>query len=495
MLAYDEIDFATLDLDALTGEEKRELLDLLELKARIEAENLLAKYRPYKKQREFHEAGAQSGIFERLLRAGNQVGKTWCAGFETAMHLTGRYPDDWNGRRFDHPTVGWAAGVTGESTRDNPQRILLGRSNPEEGEVQWGTGAIPAECIVSITRKSHGVANAVDSVAVRHVSGGISTISFKSYEQGREKFQGETLDFMWFDEEPDEDVYSEGKTRVQAGDEGRGGIVYMTFTPLLGMSNVVKRFLIAKEPGTHDTNMTIEDAEHYSPERRKQIIAGYPAHEREARSKGVPILGSGRVFPVEEKMLMIPAFRIPAHWPRIAACDFGWDHPAAGAWIAWDRETDTVYVYDCYRQREQTAVYHADYFKRKGTWIPIAWPADGLQTEKGKGEVLKDQYAASGANMLPDHCTDEHGSNSVEASVMDMLERMQSGRFKVFEHLADWWEEFRLYHRENGKIVAIGDDILSATRYACMSLRHAVTAAPERRFIPAFTAVDPETGY
>ena len=494
-MVFDELDLATIDLDRLTLDEKRELLDLLELQARIEAENLLAKYRPYPKQKEFHDAGNLPGIFERLLRAGNQVGKTWSAGFEVAMHLTGRYPDWWEGKRFNHPTVGWAAGVTGESTRDNPQRILLGRSNPEEGETQWGTGSIPAECIVSITRKSHGVANAIDCVAVRHVSGGISLLYFKSYEQGREKFQGETLDFVWFDEEPDIAIYSEGKTRVQAGDEGRGGMVFMTFTPLLGMSDVVKRFLIDKEPGTHDTNMTIDDALHYTPERRKQIIAGYLPHEREARAKGVPILGSGRVFPVEEVLITIPAFRIPPHWPRIAGSDFGWDHPAAGAWLAWDRDTDTVYVYDCYRQREQTAVYHADYFVRKGKWIPIAWPADGLQTEKGKGEALKKQYAEHGANMLDKHATDEEGSNSVEAAIQAMLERMQSGRFKVFSHLNDWFEEFRLYHRENGKIVAIGEDILSATRYGVMMLRHAITAAPERHVIPVFSSLDPEAGY
>lgn len=494
-MVFDELDLTTIDLDLLTLDEKRELLDLLELQARIEAENLLAKYRPYAKQREFHDAGNLPGIFERLLRAGNQVGKTWCAGAETAMHLTGRYPDDWKGKRFDHPTVGWAAGVTNLSTRDTVQRILMGRSDPEEGVAQWGTGSIPAECIVGITRNPHGVANSIESVSVRHVSGGISTLYFKSYEQGREKWQGETLDFVWFDEEPPEDIYSEGKTRVQAGDENRGGIVYITFTPLLGMSNVVKRFLLDKVPGTHDTNMTIEDAEHYSPERRKQIVDAYPAHEREARAKGVPILGSGRVFPVEEALIKIPAFRIPPHWPRIAGCDFGWDHPAAGAWLAWDRDTDTVYVYDCYRQREQTAVYHAHYFVSKGKWIPVAWPADGLQTEKGKGEALKSQYEGHGVNMLSKHATMEDGSNSVEASIGAMLERMQSGRFRVFEHLSDWFEEFRLYHRQDGKIVAIGEDILSATRIAVMMLRHAETAAPERRTIPVFAALDPEAGY
>lgn len=488
------MDLATLELDKLdltqlTLDEKIELYDLLQIKQNIKDSNRLRDYTPYPKQKAFHDAGALAGIIERLLRAGNQVGKTWSAGFEAAMHATGRYPDWWEGRMFASANTGWAAGVTGESTRDNPQRILLGRVDA------WGTGAIPADCIVKITRKSHGVADAVDSVQVRHVDGGISTIFFKSYEQGREKFQGETLEWVWLDEEPPIDIYSEAKTRTQAGDGGRGGIVFLTFTPLLGMSDVVKRFLIDKVEGTHDTNMTIEDALHYSPERRAAIIKGYLPHERDARAKGIPVLGSGRVFPVEEALLTEQAFKIPWHWPRIAAVDFGWDHPAAGIWIAWDRETDTVHVYDCYRQREQTALYHAAYLKAKGAWIPVAWPHDGLQHGKADGVELAAQYKAHGANMLSEHATSERDGISVEASVGDLLERMKTGRFKVAAHLEQWWEEFRLYHRKDGLIVKVNDDIMSATRYGVMMLRHATTPAPERHYIPSFGVVDSEAGY
>src|SRR5579884_2127165 len=166
--------------------------------------NRLATYRPYEKQREFHDAGLTHR--ERLFMAGNQLGKTIAGGFEAAMHATGRYPSWWQGKRFDRPTVGWAAGVTGESTRDNPQRILLGRPG------QWGTGAIPLECIEDKTA-ARGIADSIDTVKVKHVSGGTSLISFKSYERGREKWQGETLDWLWFDEEAPAEIYAEGLTR------------------------------------------------------------------------------------------------------------------------------------------------------------------------------------------------------------------------------------------------------------------------------------------
>lgn len=167
--------------------------------------------------------------------AGNQLGKTLAGGYEWAMHMTGRYPDWWVGRRFDHPVAFWAAGVTAESTRDNPQRILLG---PPQKKEEWGTGAIPADCIDDTT-SARGTADAIDSIVVKHASGGKSTVVFKAFEKGREKWQGETLDGVWFDEEPSLSIYTEGLTRTNATD----GIVIVTFTPLLGMSEVVRMFL------------------------------------------------------------------------------------------------------------------------------------------------------------------------------------------------------------------------------------------------------------
>lgn len=167
--------------------------------------------------------------------AGNQLGKTLAGGMETAMHLTGRYPSWWQGRIFDRPVRLWAAGVTWESTRDNVQRILLG---PPGIRTDWGTGAIPGEALVGVSL-NRALADAADSIVVRHRSGGLSTLGFKAYAIGREKWQGETLDGVWFDEEPPGDIYSEGLTRTNA----TGGFSMITFTPLRGMTEVVRLFL------------------------------------------------------------------------------------------------------------------------------------------------------------------------------------------------------------------------------------------------------------
>ncbi|HHW4685699.1 MAG TPA: terminase large subunit domain-containing protein [Xylella sp.] len=406
---------------------------------------------------------------ERLLAAGNQLGKTLCAGHEVAMHLTGRYPQWWTGKRFSSANHGLAGSETGELTRRGVQRILLGR----DVKTDIGSGAIPGACIQGVTW-ARGVPELVDTVYVGHVSGERSSISLKSYDQGREKWQADTVDWVWFDEEPPEDVYFEGITRTNR----TFGPVFVTFTPLKGMSNVVRRFLMEEAPDRGAVTMTIDDAEHYSPEERARIIASYPPHEREARTMGTPSLGSGRVFPVAEEEIAVEPFAIPADWALIGGMDFGYDHPFAAVKLAWDRDADVLYVVCAYRKREATPVIHAAAVKPWGATLPWAWPHDGLQHDKGSGEQLAAQYRQQGVEMLPYRATFDDGTNGLEAGVTEMLDRMQTGRFKVFSHLAEWFEEFRLYHREHGRIVKLHDDLLSATRYAMMMRRFARGAHP-----------------
>lgn len=466
-----------------------------EIRARL-AENQLAQYRPYPKQLAFHASGGPLTVRERLLMAGNQLGKTWSAGMEFAMHLTGQYPDWWVGAVFDAETTGWAASETSQSTRDTVQRILLGQPG------NWGTGAIPKRAIVDIKRAAHGVADAVETILVKHTSGGVSRVTIKTYDQGRERWQGETLDFVWLDEEPPEDIYFEGLTRTNA----KGGLVALTFTPLKGYSNVVRRFLADKPAGIAVTLMTIDDAEHYTPEQRAAIIATYPAHEREARTMGVPTLGSGRIFPVAEADVVVAPIVIPPHWPRIVGIDFGWDHPTAAVSMAWDRDADVVYLVGEYRKSEDIPAVHAAAIKPWGEWIPVAWPHDGLQHDKGSGEVLAVQYRKKhGLAMLKDKAThppkrgepEGSGGNGVEAGLMEMLERMMTGRWKVFATCQQWLGEFRMYHRQDGKIIKIDDDLISASRYAMMMLRHASTQ-PKPAVLEtegSLRVLDPSMGY
>lgn len=223
----------------------------------------------------------------------------------------------------------------------------------------------------------------------------------------------------------------------------------------------------------HVTFMTIDDAEHYSPDERAAIIAAYPEHEREARARGIPVLGSGRIFPIAEELIACEPFRLPRYWPRIGALDFGWDHPSAAVELAWDTEADVVYVTKAARASQQTPAMQVLALKPWGEWLPWAWPRDGRrETLEGAGTALARQYAAHGLNMLAGHARFADGSVSVEAGLMDMLDRMQSGRFKVFSTLLSWFEEFRLYHRKDGLVVKLRDDLMAATRYRKLTLAY-----------------------
>src|SRR5215472_9390600 len=154
------------------------LLQTLEAeKDRRLTEDRLRYYRPYPRQTEFHCAGA--GHRERLLMAGNQLGKTLAGGFEAAIHATGRYPPWWTGKRFDGPTIGWACGVTGEVGRDTVQRVVVGRPG------QTGTGAIPKDAIAELV-SARGIPDLLDSIKDNHITGGQSVIRLKSYCSGRE---------------------------------------------------------------------------------------------------------------------------------------------------------------------------------------------------------------------------------------------------------------------------------------------------------------------
>ena len=426
-------------------------------------------YAPYDYQKKFHNTLAQ----QRLLMAGNRVGKSFCGAMEIAYHATGKYPSWWAGKRFNRPVRCWAGGVSNETTRDVCQKELVGQ--PDDPTAR-GTGSIPLNSIGDTVRKA-GVPNAINSVVVKHTTGGYSRIGFKAYEMGKEKWMGESVDVIWLDEEPPPSIYSQALTRTA----DKGGIVFMTFTPEQGMTETVAQFINNIKDGQALIQATWDDAPHMTDTVRKQILQALPPHERKMREKGIPVLGSGLVFPLPEEDLLCDPIDIPDHWPRLCGIDFGWDHPTAVTWIAWDRDSDIVYVYDSYSLRQETVPVHASAINARGKWIPVIWPMDGRQADKGSGKNLTEQYRKESVNMLREHFSNPPsqgmkegtGGNSVEAGIQQMLTRFQTKRLKIFKNQGKLLEELRMYHRKDGKIVPIHDDVISALRYCVMSLRKA----------------------
>lgn len=453
-------------------------------------ENKLEHYKPWPKQREFHRASAWAR--ETLFRAINQVGKTYAAAMQAAIFATGMYPDWWEGKVFDGPTKGWVISESMQFSRDNAQRLLLG----EVGK--WGTGAIPKKCLEGeregggprIVKAAHSVSDAVDMVFVKHLkTGKDSVIMFKSAEVEQNKLGGDTIDWAWPDEEPPQGHYEELLTRTNV----RWGPVFMTFTPLKGSTQLVNRFIVDKQPGSADICWTIDDENLYdTPEKKQAIKDQYRnSRDRDARLYAKPILGSGNVFHAPREMLEVVPFAIPDHWPRICGQDFGWTHPAALAWLAFDMDSDTTYLYDVWTSDHAVSAVVADVWRQHGgpnagTWIPIAWPQDGdNETQAAAGVAMAQQQRDEGMfmleepAMLPERNTKGEkiqGRKSVEAQVQMMDDQMLRGKFKVFKTCEPFWKEYDLYHRnDQGAIVKKNDDVISGTRYGWVMKRFAVS--------------------
>lgn len=452
------------------------------------AKRKLAYYRPYPKQIQFHNASA--AYREILLMAANQIGKTLAAAAQTAMHATGIYPQWYTGRKFKKAPVIWCAGTTGAFVRDTIQKLLIGDvANPE-------TGFLPAGCY-EIT-PSRGVADLADTIIVNHVSGQKARITFKSYDQQREKFQGDSVDFVWLDEEPEDDIYKEALTRTNA----TGGYLVMTFTPLKGQSKVVQRFTRESSPDRCVITMTIDDAEHIPKEKRQSIINSYAKHEQEARIYGRPSPGTGVIFPVSRADISCDPFpmdNVPFYWQELAGIDFagsGADgHPTAAVRLLYNTQDDIIYVTNTYRRKGGTPMVHSAALKAWGN-VPFAWPHDGLQHDRGSGIPLKDLYRNEGLNMLSENARFEDGSNGVEAGIAIMLQRMETGRLKIFSHLTDLFEEIEGYYRDEGKIIKVDEDCICALRYSgAMCLRFAQRVNLPRGAVHQSLVEEPQDSY
>lgn len=457
-----------------------EMLELAKQAKVYKQTHKLKYYNPYPYQVEFHKRGLDCP--QRLLMAANRVGKTECGAAEMAYHLTGLYPVGWGGRVFKKSVRAWAAGINNDKTRDIVQAKLCGTpGNPDD----WGKGYIPKDCLGETMRKP-GVPNALQQVLIKHVSGGWSLLGFKSYEMEAVGFYGESIDCVWLDEEPNQNIYSQALTRVV----DRAGLVFMTFTPEMGVTQVVSSFMNDLKEGQALIHATWEDVSeekggHLTRKAMDQILSAYHPSERELRTKGVPVLGSGLVYPISEDSITCDPIEIPDYWKVIAGLDPGDDHPTAVSWIAHNIDTDVMYVFDTYRERRQDVIYHASAIKSRGKWIPVVWPHDANRKNGYGGPSLADMYRKQGVKMhwdkftnpAPIGLTEGQGGIEIMPGIQEILTRMRTGRFKVFKTLTNWLEEFRMYHLDpkSGKPVDKGDDLMQATRYAVQMLRWSVT--------------------
>lgn len=453
-------------------DQREELVSLLEERARRKKANRFRSVFPslYDWQTEFIAATAT--FSQCCLIAANRIGKTYTGTYVDAIHALGEYPEDWPGHKFDHAPLIWCLGYSGEKTRDLLQTSLVGQKQGDKFE-----GAlIPADRIVGYESMT-GTPNAVRTLMIRHSSGEVARIQFWSYSQGQHALMGDAVDWFHIDEEPrDPAIYPQVLVRTASGDRGRGGRGILTFTPENGRTDLVIQFMDTPGRAQFCMQKGWDDAPHLNEKTKQDLLSSFPAHQREMRTKGVPMLGHGRIYDIAEEDVTCAPFPIPPHFRVIDGMDFGFDHPQSQLQLVHDTENETFYVTRAWKKSQVSPIEAWGATKTWAADVPTAWPLDGLQTEKGSGKQQKAYYVEAGFKLLPAHATWPDGSNGVEAGLFEIRDLMLKGKFKIFAGLRDLLDEFLQYHRDdNGKIAKVRDDLLDAMRYAYMMRRFAVT--------------------
>lgn len=469
-----DFNFDNIDFSQIPDDYKNEIVELLEARDKYIKYNKLEQFTPYKFQQDFYKASEEFRF--RFLCAANRVGKSFSEAAEVSYHLTGLYPDWWEGKVFEYPILCWCVGITGDSTRKVLQKELFGTTMAKDVEA-IGTGSIPRDLIDFDVLERDG--NRIMIAKIKHHTNGLfdgwSTVEFRSTQQGEHVLMGATVDYIWMDEEDpfrSMELYAQCVTRTST----TGGLVTITATPENGLTKLVDLFMKDKSGHLYFQNATWDDAPHLTPEVKEKLLAAIPAWQHEMRTRGIPMMGEGLVYDISEMDIAIDPIEIPSHWRRIAGVDIGISHDTAVVWSAYDGATDTIYIYDCYHAKATVPAMHATAINTRGPWIPVVLPHDADNTERGSGKTVAQYYREAGVNCLLEtfyNPLDWTGNknNFVEPGLMEMLQRMKTGRLKVFKTCGRFFEEMRRYHRKDGKIVKEFDDMMDAARYSVLSVK------------------------
>ena len=407
---------------------------------------------------------------QRLVIAANRVGKTSAAAYEIVCHLSGRYPDWWTGAKFEHANNWWVCGETQREILNPLQPLFVGQVG------KFGTGMVPYDLLDHDTLKqARKMETGIGSFRVKHIDGNWSTVTFKSYEQGRTAFQSAAVN-IWADEEIPEEIYGECSMRTANIEHG---MIIMTFTPLKGFSPLLNTYLKNKvDAKTEDlgnskyvTRWSWEDCPHLTEEWKAQQYESLPPHQREARSRGIPTLGTGVIYPIVWDEVAIDPFTIPDDWPRVIGMDVG-RHTAA-CWLAIDPSTTNIYLYDCYQVDNAEPHVHAANISAKGLSlsckgenikIPLAIDPASAGSSQIDGRQLMQMYRDLGLKVVP-------ANNAVMAGISECWMLLSQGRLKIFSNIDPRFvNAYRNYiYDKNGNVRKVDDHLLDSFRYAIMT--------------------------
>lgn len=331
----------------------------LELKKRKEEDALFNYNRgeiKHLKQLEFHKCKKRN----RWVFGGNRTGKTECGAVETVYMARGCHPF----RKNKRDTIGWVVSLSRQVQRDVAQKKILHYLKKE-----W-----IVEVVMQQGKKDYPESGVIDYIKIKNVFGGVSTIGFKSCDQGREKFQGASLDYVWFDEEPDEEIYMECRMRVL----DKQGDIFGTMTPLKGLSWVYNEIYLNDKNSSevwYET-MTWEDNPFLDRKEIKFFSESMSSDELESRKYGRFVLSSGLVYSeFDENVNVIEPFNVPKEWYDNISIDPGLNNPLACHWYAVDFDGN-VYVIREHYEKNRDIDYHAN--KIKEICSELNWKVDGF---------------------------------------------------------------------------------------------------------------------
>ena len=401
--------------------------------------------------------------------AANRIGKSYGSAYILSCHLTGWYPKDWEGPKFDHPISAGVLSVATKQIQDGLQAHLTGTIR--QGSIEEGKLLHPTEIVRA--QGTSGSPGTLSRLEVKHISGGISNLVVGTYKARADVIQGSSRDFMLLDEEPSpdgENIYREAKTRLMTGAGGKGGYLLAVYTPTKGLSALTYKVYNNTPEGINLIKGTMEDCNHLSEQAKAELIKGCSPAEIALITKGIPMMGTGAIYPFEPETYTCADFQIPDHWPRIAGVDFGYGDSAVVA-IAKDPEAETYYIYQAAPYKEVPASELASQIKQTLGDIPVAWPHDGLMRRTEAGTYLN-LFKAEGANMVARQFTNPGtNNNGVEVGLTLMRKYFAEGKIQVFNSCTHLLAELSAYrYKKAGVVNKEHDHCCDAFRYGLLSL-------------------------
>lgn len=489
------------ELDKLNDIEIEALFKLQQTKEKFKRENKLAFYKPYPFQREWIEASKT--YRQRYLSAANRIGKTYGACMELASHITGLYPPDWNGRKLelDRPGIFWCIGVSQDAVNGVLMKELLGVSDCRN-LTELGTGAIPKEYINSFSMVKDGAR--CMQIRVKNINGFENTLHFFAATQNESVFMGASVDYCLLDEQfPNEsELYAQCLTRTAT----TNGMISVTATPELGQSPLWLKFSDDDSGRLHFQIATWDDAPHLTEDAKAELLAGYPEYQREMRSKGVPVMGSGAVYPFnEEEINASISFdvveRNPHAYKLLWCCDFGYSSsaeadPSVLMLLAYNMEQDCIYTLSEWSSKQDTfknrlahmPQHMASVIKASPyPYAPLIVPHDAKKQIDGLGTNVTriSEFKKYGINVLPGvfEIPFQLTAGAMDAPkhprslhwTINYINRLFSeNKLKLdTKKLKGLMKEFRAYHwKENGNPIDKNNHHLDALRYGAVSIKY-----------------------